>query len=332
MANAKVVGRVSMIAVLISACGAQSEEPAVAGHEVVSAYGESSTRSRIAAHVGGVALTTGTRVSIGAPIPSTLTCVSAVLDPAVSPPQVLRLEIDAASASVGSASVSLAYGPQFRTHDGSSTAIDAPSAARTLTVDRVVSTAGISLAEGARFGVHIDLARDPEAHDAVFRGTFVDDECYSHVEAAITCWNATELFGSPWTGVASKLPARFDRSTGRCVDSSKNAALNRLPIEVVRETGRGDCADLRGVSLNGDDLAGPHLEGWSLVGANLGGARLFFASLDFASLEGADLSGLELGYATLSGTFDAHTVLPTDTTGCTITKSPWSGDSVSCTR
>ncbi len=250
--------------------------------------------------------------TLGVALPSSLTCVS---DPLGDTTDVLRVQI-AATADGGS--VTLQRGPQFWSHGGVWTEPRATDVRDVQVTDgRIVQADGM--------GLDIALTLDGD----VLRGTLVDDQCYQRVETSLTCWNDLELFGSPWAGVPGALDATFDWSTGTCVDGDGNPALNDVPIEVVRETGQGACADLRGEALNGADYSGPDLSGWNLVGARLDGARLFFAQLDYASLNGAKLADLEFGYATITGSIDANTELPD---ACETQTSPWSGSSASCVQ
>ena len=149
--------------------------------------------------------------------------------------------------------------------------------------------------------------------------------------APLTCWDPQEVFASGW-GSSQKKPfaATFNWSKGRCTDENGDDALNEIPIEFIRETGHGVCADLRGVRLNGDDLSYPRLSWWNLQGAHLEGAKLFFADLAGATLHGARLGLLDFGYATIEGSLDGHTELPSE--GCVTKSSPWGGDTVVCTR
>lgn len=264
----------------------------------------------------GTTLAAGDRV-----LPQALRCVSSPVVGGALVTEVLRVSI--ASGLDGAGTVTLERGPQFRSHGG------VWAEAGALETRQVVSSPDGAVLEEreGHFGLRIELVRD----GAVVRGTLVDDQCYQRLEAQLTCWNDLELFGSSWAEVTGLLPAHFDWETGACVDAAGAPALNATPIEVVRETGNGECADLRGVALNGADLAGPDLDGWILLGARLDDARLSFASLRSASLQGADLSDLDFGYATVDGFIDAHTVLPGGD-ACEVTRSPWAGDSISCSR
>jgi hypothetical protein len=252
-------------------------------------------------------------------LPSSMSCVSSPFDDGTLLPQVLRARI---ASSADTATVTLSTGPQFASHGGgSSNATSAPADQDVRQVDR--SADGSVLEQPG--GLRIELRRE----GPVLRGSLSDDGAR---ELALTCWNESELSGSPWTGEPGLLPAHFDWGTGACVDRAGAPALNPTPIEVVRETRSGECSDLRGVALNGDDRMAADLVGWRLPGARLDGARLFVANLRAASLQGADLSELEFGYATVEGTIDGNTALPAADNACEIKRSPWAGDSVSCTR
>lgn len=124
-------------------------------------------------------------------------------------------------------------------------------------------------------------------------------------EMPITCW------AEDWT-----LRYEYDPATGTCRDTAGSEGRNALPVELVRETRQGECADLSGLSINEENLAYPSLEGWNLRGAELAGASLHFANLFDAALEGADMGRFGYGYAEMTGTIDEYTVLPT--TGCEI--------------
>jgi hypothetical protein len=225
----------------------------------------------------------------------------------------------------GALSSWLQEGPQFWMRSGEWSADKLPEARQH---ELAVDGHGALVGSDALGTVTLSLRRD----GLVLTGSIVDDQCYQRREASLTCWSGTELFGSPWAGVAGTLPAHFDWESGECVGADGKPALNVLPVEVVRETSFGECVDFSGQSLNGDDLGYPELQGWFLPGAKLDGASLFFANLTFATLNGADLSGLDFGYATVSGSFDDNTTFP-DEGGCVADEgNPWSGPSVACTR
>jgi hypothetical protein len=157
---------------------------------------------------------------------------------------------------------------------------------------------------------------------AFYFGTLGEEAWTVHNERALTCWDPAEVFGSGW-GVPGALPATYDWSTGECANQDGETALNQVPIEFVRETGFGACADLRGVDLNGDDFGYPTLSWWSLQGANLDGANLFFAELEGAALHGTRMKGLNFGYANIQGSVDDFTDLPEHS--CTLNEGPGGG-------
>lgn len=253
-------------------------------------------------------------------VPDGLRCVSNAIDGGGAVPMVLRVTIAVDAAGAGT--VTMVGGPQFHAHGGTGWEGDLAGVD-----EREVHRAadGALVAETVLGGLRVELARE----GAVVRGKLVDDQCYVHTEVDLTCWNDLALFGSPWAGLPGLLDARLDWATGACRDSEGMPALNDTPIEVVRETGNGECADLRGAALDGDDLAGADLAGWNLAGAQLDGARLSFGALRYASLQGADLSTLDLGDGTVDGSIDEHTLLPRE--GCAVDVSPWAGNSVTCT-
>ena len=162
-----------------------------------------------------------------------------------------------------------------------------------------------------------------------FFGTLTEDLCTFSQERALTCWDPLEVFGSSW-GSPPAFPAHFNWSEGRCTDADGNDALNEIPIEFLRETGFGVCANLRGVHLNGEDHSNPQLSWWNLQGANLEGARLISANISGATLNGAKMKDLVFNNATIQGSFDQFTELPNGE--CSVTDSSWGGSTVACSR
>ncbi len=249
-------------------------------------------------------------------LPSSLTCVTeAVRATGDRVPMVQRVTVfvDGATATAG-----VARGPQFRQHAGDDeTFVGEP--AQTLHEGLDIDARGRIRGDG--FG--LALRRDGLA----LRGSLaLGDED----SVAVTCWNDAEVFGSAWGG-GGGVPARFDWATSTCLDGVGKPALNQLPIELVRETGFGECADLSGASLNGEDMNQPSLSGWWLAGARFTGAEMFFGDLTSASLFGADLSGLQMGYAKVSGSVDDATKMPNGV-DCETIASPWAGSVTTCSR
>ncbi|MBI4815281.1 MAG: pentapeptide repeat-containing protein [Deltaproteobacteria bacterium] len=217
----------------------------------------------------------------------------------------------------GLAELSLQRGPQFREHAEHNQRESGPES--TLTVKLSIRRNELEL-EGAQVRVTLSVAPGP-----FFRGTLRTNG----LSQTLTCWD-DDVLGGLWSAPTVTLPAHFDWQTGVCVDSLGRPALNVLPIELVRETGFGECADLRGLSLNDGDLNQPNLAGWALFGADLSGARLFFADLTDASLDGASFADLEFGYAHINGTFGATTQFPEVCQ--TLVSNPWAGQRLQCVQ
>jgi uncharacterized protein YjbI with pentapeptide repeats len=113
---------------------------------------------------------------------------------------------------------------------------------------------------------------------------------------------------------------QYDSETGKCVNANQEEGLNYKPVEYIRETKDGECADLSWSSL--DELV-PFditLSSWNLAGAKLTDAWLS-STLDAdgnaadvylkgAALEGTDLSRLNVPKGSIFGSIDSYTQLP----------------------
>lgn len=257
-------------------------------------------------------------------IPLSLSCVSAPLDRSdAAVPQVVRAQIQEVDEIHGRRifSATVTTGPQFSSHNG---IFDAPaSEPRVDDVSADRDGGGVHFASTGRLaGLRVDVKRQ----GAAFVGTFADQD---HRALALTCFSNSDLFGDYTSSTGARVAAHFDWTSESCVDRLGAPALNHLPIEVVRESGFGECADLRGLSLNGGDFDMPDVS-MTLWGANLDNASLFQAALS-GSFEGARLTNLDFGYATVSGTVDDATALPRGD-GCTVTASPYGGSLLACSR
>ena len=239
-------------------------------------------------------------------------------------PHVVRFELTLASTSYHGTTTT---GLQFPSHAGDAAAVAGRPRAQTLRAH--TTAAGTLILEStAATSLRASLTRDGIA----WKGTYVDTSA-SKQSRGLTCWSAADLTPSRIGRRNPALPAHFDWTKHKCVDTRGRAAHNRIPIEVIRETTFGECADLSGVSLNGGDLGYPELLYWQLMGAKLGGATLHFANLRSASLQGADLGAFDFGYARVQGVIDDATLLPTSQGGtCSLTSSPWAGKSCDCVR
>lgn len=198
------------------------------------------------------------------------------------------------------------------------------SAAPTTDESWTATASARAMSDGALVFSGDTVSLDVRPDGLVWRGDLVPPTGRA---VAVTCWCEEQLFGNPWSGQNALLTAHYDVEAG-CVDADGYHAVNRLPIEVVRETSFGECADLRGTRLNGSAYGQPQLYGWSLAGAVLDGARIDFADLVGADLRGADLGGFLLSYASISGTIDSRTVLPEGSACVTTDENGW--QSVHC--
>ena len=128
--------------------------------------------------------------------------------------------------------------------------------------------------------------------------------------ASVSCWEPNNV----------QSEFQYDDATGRCINTEQEEGLNSKPVEYIRETRDGECADLRWASLDEGVPFEISLEGWNLAGSNLTEAWLStpvdtsgsaaFVSMSHASLEGVDLSTLKVPAGGLTGFIDDHTVLP----------------------
>ena len=264
--------------------------------------------------------------AIGFPeLPATLDCVSDAGTSRLHPDaEVLRIrlgpETDEGRRFVVSA------GEQFRLHEGGNR-VNEP---------RQIAELPATASWRGELGLVVttpdgDFSVELQKRGAFYFGELTERSGATQEQRRVTCWDNAEVFPSPWGGERSpSLPARLDWATGRCLDDDGFDALNLVPIEFVRETGQGSCADLRGQKLNGEDYGYPELSWWNLTGANLDGAQLVFANLTGVSLHSAKLSELQFGYAVIQGTIDDFTELPAQ--GCEVEAGSWGGATASCTR
>jgi hypothetical protein len=229
---------------------------------------------------------------------------------------VLRVQVTA------NGNLTVRRGPMFRVHErGGRTTQDSEriqmSATSRIDQDGRLQFSGANDAEHVIDLVEFSATLTKEG--AFFRGTLVETTCHRQTQQEVTCWDQREVVGSGWGhNATSPFPAKFDGQTGRCLDDDGNDALNDIPIEFIRETGNGECADLRGVRLNGDDFGYPELRHWRLQGARLDGADLSFANLDGVVLWGAQMGDMNLGYATIHGYHNEFTQLPAEA-NCDVT-------------
>ena len=162
--------------------------------------------------------------------------------------------------------------------------------------------------------VGIELAR-LELEDQVFyRGMFTQFGCgpYGGSLNSVTCWEPD-----------IEPVYSYNTLNGVCLNAEKEMGYNPWTIEMIRETGDGQCADLVFVELNEGDVAQPEFS-WDLRGSDLQYAQLNSAVLLDARLEGAQMDELYFYDSRISGSIDDFTRLPQ---GC-----EENGSDMVCTR
>jgi len=116
----------------------------------------------------------------------------------------------------------------------------------------------------------------------------------------------------------------YNNETGQCVD--RNGKLGYNPVSPaylfsgkqvvdnseVYEGKNAECVDFADFDFGKYvGLGYPKLLRWNMAGANFHNALFVFADIKEANLRGADLKNLEFGYATIHGTIDKYTKIPT---------------------
>jgi hypothetical protein len=247
--------------------------------------------------------------------PTELQCVSAATsEQGEMYPSVWRATLYSTGETTGG---TFSRGPLFQSHAG----VWGEADTQVISVEQLA----VDLDGALRFTAESEpqVSLELAAQGLFFFGTLALDGDNTEV----VCWDRIALFGSSWAPEPERLPARYDAGLGRCTDRDGAPAVNVLPLEFVLETRYGDCADLRGVRLQGDDYANPDLT-LNLRGADLAGAKLHFANLS-GSFEGARMAAFDFGYARISGTADDWTELHES---CEVTESPWAGTQLTCIR
>jgi hypothetical protein len=129
-----------------------------------------------------------------------------------------------------------------------------------------------------------------------------------------------EIYMSCWEPNQQQSGFQYDSGTGKCINADQEEGLNYKPVEYIRETKDGECADLRWNSLDEMVPFEITLSDWNLAGAKLTDAWLSspvdsdgnaaHVSLKDAALEGADLSGMNVLEGSIFGSIDGYTQLP----------------------
>jgi hypothetical protein len=220
--------------------------------------------------------------------PDVLHCATAAFDDGTLQPIAIRIREDFSGDNASWSSMSI--GAALPDQEG---VVAAPTASWdeqtsiTLTEDELLF--------GGVGTLVVEAARHPDFSGRMYVGTLSYGELGVH---DVTCW--FDDFVSDFTYVPGE----------GCFDADGQAGHNPLPIPYLRDTGDAHCARFDGQMINEDFLGYPTFLGLDLRGARMESAALYFAHILESRWEGADLTGFDFGYAMLSGTVDASTVLP----------------------
>ena len=167
---------------------------------------------------------------------------------------------------------------------------------------------------GLNTTVGIELARLDVAEQVFYQGMFTQFGCgpYGGTLNSVTCW-APEI----------EPVYSYNALNGVCLNEQKEVGYNPWTIEMIRETGNGQCADLMFADLNEGDFEHPELS-WDLRGSDLQYAQLNSATLQEARLEGAQMEYLYFYDSHVGGSIDDFTSFPE---GC-----EENGSTMICTR
>ncbi len=139
----------------------------------------------------------------------------------------------------------------------------------------------------------------------------VDGAGACHFQGTLTTTNGRPQPASCWRD-PPRGRYRYDAATGTCRDSAGVTGWNARRLEVLLETGEGECVDFAASGLRTLNHLGTFvtLTGWNLKGSRLMGLALTYVLLLDATLQGADLMGLTTFYHCLAGRTDAHSKAP----------------------
>ena len=114
----------------------------------------------------------------------------------------------------------------------------------------------------------------------------------------------------------------YNSKKGICENCKDEKGYNVLDMDNIRKTKNAECTDLSNLKIvyvldtsmieNFMELGQNRIEGYNFKGCKFSGSELFFNDIFYSNFEGADLSGINFGYATIHGTKDKFTVMPSD--------------------
>mmetsp|Transcript_28000 Transcript_28000/g.55111 ORF Transcript_28000/g.55111 Transcript_28000/m.55111 type:complete len:282 (+) Transcript_28000:28-873(+) len=212
--------------------------------------------------------------------------------------QALRANFVGSTTTGGSASFSFKLS-QAHTHPEKSSSSDSPTFAVSGTWE--ASEGALTLASSSS-DLFLSLK---ESAAGVFEGFLRNTSSSQSRPVAMTCW--------PANNADAGVKYRYNAATGQCLDSAGVEGRNQQSVQFLRETGKGECADLSNIpSMNENELSYPTLK-WDLRGA-LVASDIAFADLE-GQFQGADMRKLTFGYAALRGTTDQFTQVPESCVG-----------------
>ncbi len=118
--------------------------------------------------------------------------------------------------------------------------------------------------------------------------------------------------GVPLLSYASET-YRYNELTGLCESTNGDNGLNAISFQTLKETGNGECANLRGAFIQ-DDTGTPN-RNWNLKGANLNKTEVQNLILESADLRGAKMESMTGVYSYFEGRADVFTRLPNELEG-----------------
>jgi len=146
----------------------------------------------------------------------------------------------------------------------------------------------------------IGMERQMVEGQLFYQGTFNQFACGPYSNPSVTCWEP-EI----------EPEFKYNALHGVCLNDRQEVGFNPWTLEMVRETGDGQCASLSFVELNEGDYTETDLT-WDLRGSDLEYSWISSTNLHNAQLEGAQFESLYFGNVEISGSIDDFTAFPED--------------------
>ncbi len=145
----------------------------------------------------------------------------------------------------------------------------------------------------------IGLERQLVDEQLFYQGTFNQFACGPYSTPSVTCWEP-EI----------EPEFKYNSLHGVCLNDRQEVGFNPWTLEMVRETGDGQCASLSYLELNEGDYTETNLT-WDLRGSDLEHSWISSANLN-AQLEGTQLENLFYWDVEINGDIDDYTTFPED--------------------